>query len=423
MADYSKTILRNGLRILLVPEKTAKAVTVLVVVGAGSKYETKAENGLSHFLEHMFFKGTKKRPNTLKISETLDNVGGAYNAFTSKELTGYWAKTAKEHFDLALDWVSDIFLHSKLESKEIKKEKGVILEEINMRLDTPMHYIGDLWEKLLYGDQPAGWETIGQKENILRFQRKDFTNYLKNHYSSLNTIICISGNFSQRDALEKVRKYFKPIGIKPPKQKVEAVENQKEPKTLPYFKKTDQTHLCLGVRGYNLFDSEIYAQEALSVMLGGNMSSRLFIEIREKRGLAYYVRTSVDGYTDTGYLCCNAGVNNTQTEQVIELIIKEFKNMRDKKISQKELNKAKDYLKGSLVLGLESSDAKASFYAGQELLTGRILTPQQKCVKIDEISLKDVKKVAKNIFKPEKLNLALIGPHKDKQKFQNLLKL
>ena len=181
---YKKTTLKNGLRFITVPMKNTKAVSVLVMVGTGSKYETKEINGISHFLEHMFFKGTKKRPTTLKIAETLDKVGGVYNAFTSKEFTGYWAKVDWKHLNLALDWVSDIFLNSKFEEKEIKREKGVIIEEINMYLDTPMSYIGDLWEKSLYGNQPAGWLTIGEKKNVLKFRRKDFLNYLKNHFST-----------------------------------------------------------------------------------------------------------------------------------------------------------------------------------------------------------------------------------------------
>ena len=195
---YKKTTLKNGLRFIAVPMKNTKAVTVLVMLGTGSKYETKDLNGISHFLEHMFFKGTKKRPTTLKIAETLDRVGGDYNAFTSKEFTGYWAKVESKYLDLALDWVSDIFLNSKLEKKEIKREKGVIIEEINMYLDTPINYIGDLWEKLLYGNQPAGWSTIGEKKNILKFKREHFLNYLRNHYSGLNTVVCIAGDFNQK---------------------------------------------------------------------------------------------------------------------------------------------------------------------------------------------------------------------------------
>ncbi len=420
---YKKTTLKNGLRFIAVPMKNTKAVTVLVMVGTGSKYETKELNGISHFLEHMFFKGTKNRPTTLKIAETLDRVGGVYNAFTSEEFTGYWAKVDWKHLDLALDWVSDIFLNSKLEEKEIKREKGVIVEEINMYLDTPISYIGDLWEKLLYGNQPAGWLTIGEKKNILKFKRKHLLDYLGNHYSALNTIVCIAGNFNQKGVKNKVEKYFKGLKKKSAKKKLRVIEKQKHPQSLIHYKKTDQTYLCLGVRGYSLFQPEKYSQEILTSILGANMSSRLFISIRERKGLCYYIRTSSDYSTDTGYLVTQAGIPHKNIGEVIKLILKEYKDVKTKKVSDQELKKAKDYLKGISTLSLESSDAQASFYSLQELLSRKILTPREKFAKLDKVTLDDVQKVAQNIFRPEKLNLALIGPHKDKSKFQKLLKL
>jgi len=411
---YEKNTTKDGLRIITVPDESSKAVTVLVLVGTGSKYETGKNNGISHFLEHMLFKGTKKRPNALKIAETLDQVGGMYNAFTSKEVTGYYAKVDASHSYLALDWVSDIFLHSKLETKDIKKERGVILEEFNMILDHPMSYVDDLFEKLLYGDQPAGWEIIGKKDNILRFQRKDFLNYFKDHYSALNTIVCVSGNFNQKLMKAEIEKKFKSIQKHTPQQKIRTTELQKEPRVLVFPKKTDQTHLCLGARSYDLFHPKIDAEEVLSVILGGNMSSRLFTEIREKRGLAYYVRTSSEKYTDSGYLVTKAGIPNNAVEKVVDLILKEYRSIREKGVHQKELKKAKDYLKGSLILSLESSDRKASFYATQEILMGKILTVQEKCAKIDKVKVSDIGEVAREIFQKDHLNLALIGPHKDK---------
>jgi len=421
--DYHKFVLKNGLRVLLVPEKTAKTAAVLILVATGSKYETKQNNGVSHFLEHMFFKGTKKRPNALKIAETLDRVGGAYNAFTSKELTGYWAKTAKQHFALALDWVSDIYLNSKIEQKEITKEKGVILEEINMYLDSPMKYVGELFEDVLYGDQPAGWDTIGTKENIQNLQRKDFINYLQSHYSAKNTIICIAGNFNQQTALNKIKKLFTeaPDFTAPTKPKVK--ESQIKPNILLQAKQTDQTHLCLGVRAFGAQDEKRYAVSVLSILLGGNMSSRLFTNLREKAGLAYYVSTSYDAYTDHGYLVTQAGVPNNKTKEAINIILKEYKKIKQSIVGEAELKKAKEYLKGSLLLSLESPDSLASFYATQDLLTDKILTVEEKCVKINKVSKKDILNIAKEIFNNNALNLALIGPHKNKAEFEALLNL
>ena len=420
---YKKTTLKNGLRIITVPMKNTQAVTVLVLVGTGSKYETEEINGISHFLEHMFFKGTKKRPNKLAIAETLDRVGGIYNAFTGKEYTGYFAKVDFRHFDLALDWVSDIFLNSKIPKEEIEKERGVIIEEINMYLDTPMAYIGDLWEKLLYGNQPAGWLTLGRKETVKKLKRQQFLDYLKKHYTAPNTIVCVAGNIDRKSAENKIKRYFKNIRAVLPKPKLKVVEKQTQPGCLVYFKETDQTHLCLGVRGYDLFSPKKYAQAVLATILGGSMSSRLFLSIREERGLAYYIKTSTETYTDTGYLVTSAGLRNQKVGEAISLILEEYKQIREKGVSQKELQKAKDYLKGTLSLSLESSDAQASFYTSQELLAGKILTPEQECQNIDQVSRDDIIRVAREIFKPEKLNLAMIGPFKDKAQFQQLLKL
>jgi len=292
-----------------------------------------------------------------------------------------------------------------------------------MYLDNPMSYIGDLWEKLLYGDQPAGWLTLGEKKNILRFKKNDFLDYFKKHYLNKNIVICVAGNFDDKKTNKKIEKYFNKFRNGEVQEKLKTTENQKTPETLIHYKKTDQTHFCLGVKGYNLFDSEKYAQIILSTILGANMSSRLFTLIRERKGLCYYIKTSSDSSTDTGYLVTQAGIPHKNLEQVVRLIVREYKKFKTKKITEKELQKAKDYLKGSINLKLESSDFQASFYSFEELLTNKILTPEEKFAKLDKVSINDIQKVAQNIFKPEKLNLAIIGPHKNKLKLQSLLKI
>lgn len=422
---FKKNVLKNGLRMITVPIKNSKSCTVLILVGAGSKYETKEINGISHFLEHMFFKGTEKRKNTLKIAEVLDKVGGVYNAFTSKEVTGFWAKTDKNHLDIALDWISDIFLNSRFQEKEIKKEKGVVIEELNMYLDTPTAYIGDLWEELLYKDQPAGWKVIGEKENILKFNRQKVTDYYKNQYSSENTIVCVSGDVDEKTIKPKIEKYFRNILKNKINQKIKVREEQEKPESLFYHKKTDQTHFCLGVRAFDIFHPQKYALVLLSIILGGNMSSRLFINVRERNGLAYYIHTAANSFTDTGYLVTSAGVDQKNLERAVVLTLKEYKSLKDKKIAKEELQKAKDYLKGTLSLSLESSDNQADFYAWQDLLEGAILTPEEKFRRIDQISANDINKVAKEIFVPEKLNMAVIGPFEEKEKdrFNKILKI
>ncbi|OGZ64380.1 MAG: hypothetical protein A2812_03155 [Candidatus Staskawiczbacteria bacterium RIFCSPHIGHO2_01_FULL_36_16] len=421
---YKKTILKNKLRVITVPIKNANSVTFLILVGTGSKYESKDINGISHFLEHMFFKGTKKRPSTLKIAETLDMVGGEYNAFTSKEVTGFWAKVDKSHKDAALDWISDIFLNSKFDEKEIEREKGVIIEELNMYLDTPMVYVSELWEKLLYGDQPAGRRVIGEKDNIISFNRQKIADYYHGHYSSSNTIVCVAGDITSEETEEKIKNVFASMPEKIVENKMKAKEFQKKPEVLIHNKKTDQTHFCLGVRGYNLFHPKRYALVLLSIILGGNMSSRLFIKVRERNGLAYSIHTSADNSTDTGYLVTQAGIDHKNLEKSIKLILNEYKDLKNKTVAEKELQKAKDYLKGTMSLSLDSSDAQASFFALQELLEGIILSPEEKFKKIDQVTVDDVKKTAEDIFLPEKLNLAVIGPvAENKQEELNLNKL
>jgi len=420
---YKKTILKNGLRILTVPAKNTKTAAVLVLVGTGSKYETKNINGISHFLEHMLLKGTKKRSSTIKIVEPLDQIGGHYNAFTSQEYTGYWAKVDASHLDLALDWVSDIYLNSLFNIKEIDRERGTILQEINMILDIPMHYVSYLWLKLLYGDQPAGWDIAGTESTIKSIQRNDFINYLKNHYSAKNTVIAVAGNINQEETINKIKKYFQKINKYKIKNKLPVKERQNKPQTLIHYKKTDQTHLILGVRAYNMFHPDRYALSILGDILGGYMSSRLFISVRERQGLAYYIRAGADMDTDVGYLAASSGVDNQKVDRAIKTILEEFKKITKQKVGPKELKKAKDHIKGSALIGMEASDEQASFYASQELLTDKILTLEEKFSKIDKVTINDIQRVAKDIFKPEKLNLALIGPFKDKNRFDKLLKI
>ena len=416
---FKKTTLKNGLRIITVPQKTTQALTVLVLVGTGSKYETKKINGISHFLEHMYFKGTKKRPTFLEVAETLDKIGGIYNAFTSEDFTGYFAKVAAPHFEIALDWVSDIYLNSLLLDEEIRKEKGVIIEEINMFYDHPMSYIGVLWNELLYGDQPAGWFAAGTKESVAGIDRQKMVDYMKKQYVASNTVICLSGNINQSLAVEKVKKYFSKISDQKPFLKQKVVEKQTKPAFLLNFHETDQTHVCFGARTYNMFHPQRYVLEVLSLILGGMMSSRLFSEIREKLGLAYYIKTDSVSDPDAGFLVTQAGVDNKNVEKAISIILREYKKISQIKVSAGELKKAKDCIKGKASLELESSDARASFYATQELLERRILTQEEIFKKIDKVSANDIVKAAGDIFKPERLNLALIGPIKDKEKFNN----
>lgn len=403
--------------------ENTQAVALLILVGAGSKYEKKEINGISHLLEHMAFRGTKKRPQTLDIAKELDRVGGLYNAFTSKELMGFWVKVDSKHFDLSCDVLSDMIFNSLFKEKEIEKEKKAVIEEINMYLDTPQSYVLDLWEKLLYGDQPAGWTTLGEKETIKKISRKNIFDYFKSQFGAKNVVISLAGNFKGKEALTKSKKYFGKFKKIKTLSKKPVIEKQSSPQVLLQTKETDQTHLTFGVRAYNLFSPKRYPLAVISNILGGIMSSRLFLEIREKRGMAYYIRTIPEDYTDSGYLVTHAGIDNKRIEEAIKIILREYKNLKEKKVPKEELQKAKDNIKGHLYLSLETSDAWAVYLGAQEILRRKISTPEEESKKIDQVNQDDILKVAREIFQPKKLNLALIGPFKDKEKFEKLLRI
>ena len=418
---HKKLKLKNGVRIILAPMKSTKTVTVLVMVGTGSKNENEKNRGISHFLEHMFFKGTKKRPSKLAISKELDKVGGIYNAFTGKECTGFYAKVDSKHCGLALDIISDMLLNSKFSAEDIESERGTVIEELNMFLDNPIMRIPFLFEEVLYPDHPMGWDISGTKETMNSVKRKDFINYYKKYYNSDNTVVAIAGNFKEKKIKDKIKKYFASLNKNKSKKQAKAFDRQTKPKIFLEYKKTDQTHLCLGVRGYNANHKDKYILSILSVILGGNMSSRLSISIVE-RGWAYYIYTSPETYKDVGYLAAQSGVNNEKCLEAIKIILDEFKKVKEEKISAEEIKRAKDYLKGQAIISLESSNSVANFFAGQELSTEKILTPAEKFAKIDAVTADDLQRVACDIFIDNKLNLALIGPFKDKKAFERILK-
>ncbi|PIP46218.1 MAG: hypothetical protein COX15_01240 [Candidatus Colwellbacteria bacterium CG23_combo_of_CG06-09_8_20_14_all_42_19] len=419
----NKLVTQNGLRILTIPMAGSLTATVLVLVEAGSEYETKELNGLSHFLEHMCFKGTKKRPKTIDITGELDCIGAQYNAFTSGEITGYYAKSESRHLDKILDIVSDIYLNPVFDPKEIDKERGVIIEEINLYEDIPMRRIQELFTDLVYGDQPAGWDVGGRKEVIRKLQREDFTKYRGERYIAPHTLVVIAGKFNEAEVIEKVKKLFSSIegGKKSPKSKT--IEEQSSPKIKIKYKDSDQTHLVLGVRAFNIFDERRYAIEVLSDILGGGMSSRLFQRVREELGAAYYVHTEANLSLDHGYLSASAGVGHDKLIEVLGVVLEEFKRLKEKLVSSEELQRAKDHLTGNLIVGLETSDDLSRFYGTQEILTGEIFTPKELEKKIRAVKSNEIQTLAREIFKSAKLNLAIIGPMREREALQKMLEL
>ena len=422
---FHKTILPNGLRVLTIPMPSFESVTVLVMVKAGSRYETKKNNGISHFLEHMAFKGTKKRPSAIQISTLIDGIGGEFNAFTGKETTGYYIKSSSNHIDLSLDVLSDMLQHSLFDPKEIDKERGVILEEINLYEDTPARKIGDIYEKLLYKDTAMGWDISGEKDVIKSIQRLDFLKYMSSLYSASNITVVVAGGIDSVRAKSLVEKHFGKMSRFDILPYIKVVENQVEPEVFIREKKTEQVHIALGVRTVPLEHSDHYPLGVLAAVLGGGMSSRLFHEVREKRGLAYYVRSSSEHYQDCGSLVSVAGVDPKRVEEAVKVMVEEYGKIRNSKseIRNDEVKKAKEFLKGHFVLELEDSRAVAGFYGSQELLEKKIDTPEEVIEKIKKVTIEEVQDVAKRYFVNKGLNLAAIGKFPDGQKFEKMLEL
>ncbi|MFH1200840.1 MAG: pitrilysin family protein [bacterium] len=422
---FSKKVLKNGLRVVTIPMKDNPTVTVLVLVEAGSKYETKKVNGISHFLEHMCFKGTLRRPKAIDISKELDTLGSQYNAFTAQEYTGYYAKSDARHFSKIFDIVSDIYLNSSFPEIEMEREKGVIIEEINMYEDIPQRHVQDLIMKLLYGDTPAGRNIAGEKKNILKMKRNDFSTYKKAHYLPEATVLIVAGAVTEKEVMSEVNKIFGFMKRGQKVGKVKVKERQKKPQVLINFKKTDQTHFILGIRSLNLFSQKNAVLSVLGGVLGGGMSSRLFQKLREEMGVGYYVRAYNDTYTDHGFFQISAGVDNKRIAEVIKAVLHECNILKKEKINGEELNKVKECLIGNMKLSLESSDDIANFFGGQELLKRELKSAEEKAEKIRKVTAQEIQNLAKDIFQNNKLNLALIGPfkeHAEKAKFLKLLK-
>lgn len=421
---YKKTTLSNGIRLITVQNKNVETTTALALFGVGSRDEQGKIEGIAHFLEHMIFKGTEKRPHATDISKELDNVGASYNAFTGKEYTGFWAQTGRKDLPLALDIISDIILHSKFDEAEIKNEKGAVIEEINMYEDAPMRNIPSVFEDMLYRGQSLGHDQLGNKENVKNFSRKDLMDFYRKHYTADNLIIAISGNFNDGKIDSWIEKLFLLLPRQGKKVKrIKNIDNQTKTDIFLKYKETDQTNLSLGFRALPAGHKDEYALYILETILGGNSSSRLYDRIRERAGLVYYIYAYAENYQDVGYITIQAGVGNDKCQKAIGMIMEEIRRVCNERISMEEIERAKSYTKGRMAIALESSSAMANFVASQEISTGKILTPDEKFDKINAVTAEDLRRVARKIFTQDKLNLALIGPFKDKKEFQKLLKI
>lgn len=420
---YRKTTLPSGLRVITSSLTGTKAVTCLVLVKAGSRYESKEINGISHFLEHMFFKGASRYKTAKAVSEAIDGVGGDFNAFTGKEYAGYYVKLSSEHKLLALDVLSDMMLNARFDQTEIEKERGVIMEEFNMYQDTPMYQVAWNFERAVFGDQPIGWDEVGTKDVIKTLQRDDFVKYKARLYMPGNMLVCIAGDIEHDEAVDLVEKYFPFEKVKGEVKHLafDTGASGSERVTLQ-TKKTEQAHLVCGVRGLPAEHPDHYALKILSAILGGGMSSRMFTAVREEKGLAYYISSGTEDYADTGVFFTRAGVDVNRITDAVKAIVEEYDKIRHVEISDAELKKGKEYLKGKLVLALEDSEELAQMGARHELLYGKLKNYNEIAKEIDAVKAADVKRVAAELLKDDSLYLSVIGPYDDATMFDKVLK-
>jgi predicted Zn-dependent peptidase len=421
VSTFKLDTLGNGLRVLTAPMESSQSVTCAIMLAAGSRYETEDTNGIAHFAEHMFFKGTERRPTARDISVEIDAIGGEFNAFTGKEYTGYYVKCAAESRDIALDVLVDMLRNSKFDSEEIDREKGVIIEEMNMYYDTPRDFIGGVYEELLYGDQPLGWDIIGRKETIRSATRDTFTTYVDHWYRPARMVLGVGGNIGD-DLLGRAEELLGdlPAAETGEPQPVQLSSNGNT-QVKVHTKQSDQAHICLGVHSYPLVHPDRYALQVLSTVLGGGMSSRLFTEVRERRGLAYYVYGLNHSYTDAGTLYAQAGVDINRIDDAVTTIATELRKIADESVPQDELDKSKSFVKGRFVLQLETPQGLIMFGLRREVLEGKTPDPEEILAEISKVTVEDVQRVARDVIEQHGLNLAVIGPFDDAERFQKLL--
>lgn len=418
---HQKTTLDNGLRIVTSTMPHTLSVCVGIFIGTGSRYEKAEEAGISHFIEHICFKGTQRRPASLEISGAIEGVGGILNGGTDKELTVYWCKVARSHFLLAVDVLADMLSNSKFDPEDIEKERQVITEEINMGLDSPQHRVDMLIDELIWSNQPLGRDVIGTKATVAALTRQNMLDYLAQQYLANNVVVSIAGDITHKEVVDSLRDAFSSWHRGVPKAYYPAETEQYQPKIRVEHRDTEQVHLCLALPGLSLNHSDRFTLDLLSVILGEGMSSRLFLEIRERRGLAYAIHSFVDHFLDTGALTVYAGIEPERLSVTIEAILGELNRLKDE-IPKSELSKAKELCKGRLLLRMEDTHNMTGWLGGQELLMGNILSVDQVVSIIDSIQIDDLFRVAQSLLMGKRLNLAIVGPVEDKN-LDGLLRL
>jgi predicted Zn-dependent peptidase len=419
---YKKVTLDNGLKVITCPMPHTRSVSVLFFVMSGSCYETDEVAGISHFIEHMCFKGTKKRPSSMAISEAIEGVGGIMNGGTDRQLTSYWCKLASQHLELAIDVIVDLLRNPLFRREDIVKERQVIIEEINMSLDSPQQRVCMLFDELMWPGKPMGRDVAGSKETVSSITKKQMLEVLNGSYTPDNMLVSIAGDMQPSKVLDVLNKSMKGWDRGRQLQYLPSNSKQSRPRLKMEFRETEQMNLMLGVEGYSMFHPDRYAVDLISMILGEGMSSRLFTEIREKLGLTYDIHSYVEHYKETGSFVVQAGLDPQQTGKAISAILEQLDYMRESTTEQ-ELHKAIEMAKGRLLLSMENSRNVAGWYGAQEALTGKILTVDDVTRIIEGITVGDIRRVAGQIFVTEKLNMAAVGPVKETKKIGTLLKL
>ncbi|MFA6534404.1 MAG: pitrilysin family protein [Patescibacteria group bacterium] len=406
---YNKRTLPSGLTVLTAPLRETQTVTVLLLVKVGSRYEEKTSNGYSHFLEHLMFKGTTKRPSTLVLSRELDAVGADYNAFTGKDHTGYYIKVNAAKLELALDLLADMIFNSLYDGAEIEREKGVIGEEINMYQDNPLMFVEDMAEEMIFSGNHLGWLISGSKQTVQAASRQKLLAYRSQFYQPANMVLTLAGKVNP-GANKLINKYFGGETEKHQPKKFEAFKTkQTAPRIKNLNKKTDQVQAVIGWPGIGYDHPDVYAAYLLAIILGGNMSSRLFIEVRERRGLCYYIRAMNNVYQDTGCFLIQAGLDKKRVPEAVKVILGEVEKLKNQAVKPDELKRAQEFLRGKLAIELEDSEKLADWYGKQELLSGEALAPEEKIKKILAVKPGDISRLAKKLLVKSRLNIATIG--------------
>jgi predicted Zn-dependent peptidase len=420
MSVFERHVLANGLRVLTAPMPQAQSVSCFVMLAAGSRYETAESNGIAHFAEHMFFKGTERRPTARDISTEIDSIGGEFNAFTGKEITGYYVRCAGESRDIALDVLVDMLRNSRFDSEEIEREKGVIGEEMNMYFDTPRDYVSGVYDDLVYGDHPLGWDILGRKETVQAATRETFLEYLERWYTARRMVVGVAGAVGE-GLDEKLMELLGDLPEGGGGSPEPAVPAPNSSRVKVHTKQSDQAHICIGFRTHEINHPDRYVIDLLRAVLGGGMSSRLFTEVRERRGLAYYVLAMIQGYADTGSLLTQAGVDIKRIDEAVTTIVSELRQIATEPVPAHELEKARAYTKGRFVLSLESPQGTNRFGLLREVLENTHPDPTEVLAGYEAVTAEDVQRVAQELIADDALRLALVGPFDDADRFEALL--